>query len=98
MFEWTREWIRLRREHPAMRSGRLIDLFYDDDAYVFARQLGAETVIVAFNRDRKDKRVTIALRDAAGLEALIGEVKARVIKGEAELDLPAQSATALRAF
>jgi len=98
MFEWTREWIRLRREHPAMRSGRLIDLFYDDDAYVFARQLGAETVIVAFNRDRKDKRVTIALSDAARLEALIGSVRARLVKGEAELDLPAQSATALRVF
>src|SRR6185503_13142061 len=56
MFDWTRAWIRLRREHAAMRSGKLIDLFYDDESYVFARQLGAETIIIAFNRDHKPKQ------------------------------------------
>ena len=50
MFDWTRSWIRLRREHAAMRSGRLIDLFYDDETYVFARQHKNETVIIALNR------------------------------------------------
>ena len=53
MFDWTRAWIRLRREHAAMRSGRSIDLFYDDETYVFARQHGDETVIVAFNRQNQ---------------------------------------------
>ncbi|HJP93116.1 MAG TPA: alpha-amylase family glycosyl hydrolase [Pyrinomonadaceae bacterium] len=98
MFDWTRAWIRLRREHPAMRSGRLIDLFADDEAYVFARQVGNEMVIVAFNRDRQDKRVTIPLRDGVRVEALIGNVNSRVVNGEAELNLPAQSATAVRVF
>ena len=42
-----------------MRDGKLIDLFYDDDAYVFARQDKTETVIVAFNREAKTKEVTI---------------------------------------
>ena len=50
MQTWTRSWIQLRREKPAMRSGHLIDLFYDDHTYVFARQLGSETVIIAINR------------------------------------------------
>ena len=97
MFDWTRAWIRLRRERPAMRSGRLIDLFADDEAYVFARELGGEMVIVAFNRDRNVKRVTVSV-NGRRLELIIGDVKARVIKEEAELVLPPQSATALRAF
>ncbi len=50
MFEWTQAWIRLRREHEALRRGRLIDLHFDDDSYVFARQTGKETVVVAFLR------------------------------------------------
>src|SRR6185369_509518 len=59
MFDWTRSWIKLRREQAALRAGRLIDLFVDDERYVFARQLGGETVVVAFNRENREKRVTI---------------------------------------
>jgi glycosidase len=86
MFEWTRSWIRLRREHAAMRSGRLIDLFYDNDTYVFARQLGTETVIVAFNRANQKKRVTIPA----------GSI--RLKDRDVTLELPAQSAVAFTAF
>src|SRR6185369_8873904 len=43
MFDWTRAWIRLRREHSALRVGKLIDLFVDDETYVFARQTQTET-------------------------------------------------------
>ena len=59
MWEWTRDWIRLRRDHSALRDGRLIDLYYDDEAYVFARQNKSETVIIAFNRAKKEKEVSI---------------------------------------
>jgi len=101
MFDWTRAWIRLRREHAAMRAGKLIDLFYDDESYVFARQLGAETIIVAFNRDNKPKQVTIpiGLKDGVMLKSLIGhETSSRVSNGAAMLALPAQTAIALGAF
>jgi len=37
MFEWTQTWLALRRNNEALRRGRMIDLFYDDDTYVFAR-------------------------------------------------------------
>src|SRR5258708_7306240 len=55
MYEWTRSWTTLRREHSSIRQGRLIDLFYDDDAYAFARQDKTETVIITINRSLKDK-------------------------------------------
>jgi len=104
MFEWTRSWIGLRRQNVAMRSGRLIDLFVDDDAYVFARQLGSEALIIAFNRQNQEKRVTvpvgsIGLKDDMTLKSVIGaESSSRVVNGEAVLNLPPQTAVAFRVF
>ena len=103
MFDWTRAWIALRREHAALRSGRLIDLFFDDETYVFARQLEKETIVVAINRENKVKQViipvgTIGLKDGVTLKALIGGVSGRVVNGEATLMLPANSAIALGSF
>src|SRR6267143_1473032 len=100
MYEWTRLWIRLRAEHSALRDGRLIDLFYDDDAYVFARQDRNETVIIAINRAEKEKKVivpagAIGLRDGASLASLIGTSAGnRVERGRATLSIPPQTAVA----
>jgi len=100
MFDWTRSWIRLRRENEAVRSGKLIDLFADDETYVFARQLDTETVIIALNRDKQSKQVTIpvGLRDGTTLKSVIGEGSSRVVNGEAVLNLPAQTAVAFKTF
>ena len=101
MFEWTRSWIRLRREHAAMRTGRLIDLFSDDETYVFARQQADETLIIAINRQNQMKQVTVplGLKDGVMLKMVIGgNDSARVVNGEARLNLPPQTAVALKAF
>lgn len=104
MFEWTRRWIQLRRQHAAIRSGRTIDLFSDDGTYVFARQQGDETVIIAFNRQNQQKFVkipagTIGLKDGVTLKSVIGiETTSNVAKGEATLNLPAQTAVAFKAY
>jgi glycosidase len=98
MFYWTREWIRLRRDHPALRSGKLFDLFSDDETYVFARQLGDETVVVTFNRENRTKEIRIPLgsigvKDGATFKELIAEkMVSRVVNGEAKLLLAPQSA------
>ena len=103
MFEWTRSWIRLRAEHSAIQRGRLVDLFYDDDSYVFARQNKRETVIVAFNRAGKEKKVTlpadsIGLKDGADLVGLIGSrATARVEQGQVTLIIPERTAVAYKA-
>ncbi|MGH9904749.1 MAG: alpha-amylase family glycosyl hydrolase, partial [Pyrinomonadaceae bacterium] len=100
MYDWTRAWIRLRREHSAIRAGRLVDLFYDDHSYVFARQDKNETVIVAINRSGDEKRITVpasavGLKDGSELKALIGSTGTRVEKGSVLLVVPAKSAVAL---
>jgi len=91
MFEWTRAWIRLRREHSALRSGRLIDLFSDDDVYVFARQDSAETVVIGINRSDKPVEVTIPFKS---LTFLLGEVRADTF--QSKVTLPANSAVAFK--
>jgi neopullulanase len=102
MFDWTRAWIALREEHAALREGKLIDLYYDDDTYVFARQDQTETVIVAFNRAAKEKTVTIpanalGLRDGNELFNLADSSDASsVTKGGFVLTLVKNSATAFQ--
>jgi glycosidase len=102
MFDWTRAWIKLRRDHAAMRSGKLIELFADDETYVFARQLGAETIVIAINRDRQKHMFfpvgTIGVKDGVMLRSVIGGTDARVEHGQVTLRLPAQGAAAWRAF
>ena len=93
MFEWTRAWIRLRREHSAIRRGRLIDLHYDDNVYVFARQDKAETVIVGINRGNKEQEVTLLYKSVT---PLIGKI--RVPVGQTTITLPANTAVALKAL
>ncbi|MGH8248659.1 MAG: alpha-amylase family glycosyl hydrolase [Gammaproteobacteria bacterium] len=77
MYDWTTRWIRLRREHAAIRQGELIDLAYDQQSYVFARRTAAETIVIAVNRATEPRKVSIpaaaiAARDGAELAPLLG--------------------------
>jgi len=71
---------------------------------VFARQQGDETLIVGINRQDQRKQVTIPARsigvkDGVTLKVMIGRTEsARVVNGEARLNLPPQTAVALKAF
>jgi neopullulanase len=100
MWTWTHDWLELRREHSALKGGRTIDLFYDDDAYVFARQDERETVIIAINRALTEKQITIPLavagfREGAQLAPLYGLKSAvSVTKKETVLNVPARTAVA----
>ncbi|HET9478599.1 MAG TPA: alpha-amylase family glycosyl hydrolase, partial [Pyrinomonadaceae bacterium] len=91
MFDWTRDWIRLRREHSSIRRGRLIDLHYDDNVYVFARQDSSETVVIGINRQDKEQEITVPF---TSITPLVGKI--RVIRGS-NITLPPNSAVAFRA-
>jgi glycosidase len=102
MFEWTRDWLRIRRENTPLRRGNQTDLFFDDDAYAFARQHAGETVIVAFNRAAAPKRIaapaaSVGAADGAELLPLRSEKKGvRVACGEINFEIPARTAVAYR--
>ncbi|HYN84058.1 MAG TPA: alpha-amylase family glycosyl hydrolase [Pyrinomonadaceae bacterium] len=103
MFEWTRKWIALRRAQVALRRGSTVDLFFDDDAYAFARRHEGETVVVAFNRSAAPKPVTVRadelnLADGARFEPLVAESNARpaFASGALTLEVPARAAVAYK--
>jgi glycosidase len=84
MWQWTHDWLKLRREHSAIRNGRLIDLFYDDDVYAYARQDSKETVVIVINRSGGEKRIsfpaaTIGVRDDSQFASLYGGTTTRVV-------------------
>jgi glycosidase len=60
MFEWTQKWIKLR-DNLIAQTGKTTDLFYDNEAYVFAKSKvimdGVATLIYAFNNSDKIKEV-----------------------------------------
>ena len=103
IYEWTRDWIRLRKEHQALRDGRLIDLFSDDDAYVFARQRDDETLIIAINRQEGERHIAVPARavglpDNLELKALIGKAPAaKVVAGRLNLVVPPRTVVVFKA-
>jgi neopullulanase len=59
MFEWTQKWIKLRRENRALREGKTVDLFYDNEAYIFERKVDSESIIIAINNSDKSKNINV---------------------------------------
>ncbi|HEY9402870.1 MAG TPA: alpha-amylase family glycosyl hydrolase [Pyrinomonadaceae bacterium] len=102
MFEWTRDWLKLRRENAPLRRGRQIDLAFDEDTYAFARQLADETIIVAFNRAAAPKQIAApaafaGLADGAELSPLmVAKRSERIAGGEIKFEVPARTAVAYR--
>lgn len=93
MFEWTRDWLRLRREHIALRRGKQIDLSWDDDTYMFARRGRDELILMAINRSaavRQLKAPALWLDlVAAEFRPLAGAGEARLIDGAIVVSVPA---------
>jgi len=102
MFEWVREWIKIRRSRLPMKQGRTIDLFYDNDAYVFAREsrIGNMSAwnIVAFNNGGSDKTVSFPSPFPRGRNKLVtvadARAKAEWSDEKMTLVLPAKSVSA----
>ncbi|HEX8190646.1 MAG TPA: alpha-amylase family glycosyl hydrolase [Pyrinomonadaceae bacterium] len=98
MHGWTRDLLRLRREHTALRRGAQLDLHFDEDAYAYARRDASETIVVALNRAAAPKELTIPAsfldaRDGARLEPLlVAKDRPAVGGGSLKLTVPAKSA------
>lgn len=100
MWQWTRDWIALRRTHSSLRKGLLIDLFYDDDSYVYARKDMNETVIVAINRSSEAKTISvpagaIEIRRGSRLVPLLGKGQEQLnIHSGLQFSIPPRTAVA----
>ena len=102
MFGWTQAWLRLRREHESLRRGRTVDLFFDEDAYAFARRTEGETVVLAFNRAAAPKKITtpaafLNAPDGSRLAPLLAARAAGAVSdGAISFDVPARTAVAFK--
>jgi len=96
IFSYVQSLLRIRREHAALRSGRLWHMASDESAYVFFRESEEERVVVAFNNADQPRELRIALgdtpaQDAAAIGILFGDAKAELFKGELRITMPPQS-------
>jgi neopullulanase len=99
---WTRDWLSLRREQPALRRGSLVDLHFDEDSYAFARVDREGTVVIAFNRSAAPKEMQIPAAylnagDKWRLAPLLGATdRPTVAAGQLSLTVPARTAIAYK--
>ncbi len=100
-FETWKRLIRLRRSSPALRRGRLIELAVSDKTYAYLREMGEERIVVVFNLDTIPTSVQIArdkIKDLRRFELAYGSAVTRLESADLIVELPAESAAALRAF
>lgn len=79
IFEWTTKWIKLRKENRALSEGKTVDLFYDNDVYVFGRYFEEDKslrfrknnyAIVGINFSDKSQTINLGKMKFAELEKL----------------------------
>jgi glycosidase len=100
IFESVQALLRLRKEHDALRGGKLWHLSCDDSSYVFLREADLERLVVAFQGGSATKTLTVSLQDtpgksASGITTLFGEAQAELAGQQLKLVLPPQSLTIL---
>ncbi|HEX8369253.1 MAG TPA: alpha-amylase family glycosyl hydrolase [Pyrinomonadaceae bacterium] len=79
MFEWTQHFIKLRKENRALREGKTVDLFYDNDVYLFGRYFEEDKslrggsnnyVVVGINFSEQTKRISLKKMKFSELDRL----------------------------
>ena len=96
IFSYVQELLRMRREHEALRGGRLWHLAADENSYVFLRASEEERLVVAFNNADKTRDLTIPLQgtpveNAESISLLCGGGKGELAPSELHLSVPAES-------
>ena len=98
IFSYVQSLLRVRREHPALRGGKLWHLASDDSSYVLLRESeeDQDRLVVAFNNSEESRELRIPLsgtraQDAAGIALLLGSAKASLDKKEIQVSMPAKS-------
>ena len=100
IFSYVQALLSVRREHAALRGGRLWHLASDESAYVFVRESEEDQVVVVFNNSGQPRELRVPLKGtplqkAADIALLFGDAKAALAGGEIRLTMPAQSLSIL---
>jgi glycosidase len=100
VFQYVQALLRLRREHEALRGGKLWHLATDDSSYVFIRESEEERLLVAFNNSPKEKALQLSLRESpakatVSVSLLFGDARASLAGRKLVLMIPARSISIL---
>ncbi|HEY6946171.1 MAG TPA: alpha-amylase family glycosyl hydrolase [Candidatus Acidoferrum sp.] len=96
IFSYVKELLQIRREHAALRGGKLWHLASDESAYVFLRESEEERVVVVFNNSEKTRELQTPLKgtpleDVESMSLLFGGARAELTGRELHISMPAQS-------
>jgi len=96
IFEYVQSLLSVRRDHPALRGGRLWHLASDDSSYVFVRESEDERLLVAFSDSDQPRELRVSISDtpakgAASISLAFGGARAEITGDEMRLNLPPQS-------
>jgi glycosidase len=95
--------LELRREHAALRTGQLIDLFSDEKSFLFVRQNDDERLLVVFNNAADSRALSIRqantpLERVLNAKVLYGNATATVNGTEAKVSAPAHSVSIISVY
>jgi len=96
IFLAVRNLLQLRRRHSALRIGKLLHVFSDEELYGFVRQTDDERLLVVFNNGGKSQTITIPAADTPLAETLrttilYGNGTAQATGKEMKITSPSQS-------
>jgi neopullulanase len=96
LFSHVQSLLRLRRDHAALRSGRLQHIGWDESYYAFVRETPEEKLLVVFNNAPAARDLRIPLEDtpldhAQKLDPIFGSAPATIEGKEAHIAIPATS-------
>lgn len=58
MFEWTQRWLTTRKKHSAIREGRTIDVYYNENLYAFRRVKDKNDILFIFNSSTEKQKIS----------------------------------------
>jgi len=100
IFAAVQKLLKLRREHGALRTGKLFHLFSDDGSYVFLRETDDERLVIAFNNQKAQRILTIPsantpAENAQSVRVLYGDAFAAANGKELKITVPPRSVSIL---
>jgi len=100
IFAAVQKLLKLRREHGALRTGKLFHLFSDDGSYVFLRETDDERLVIAFNNQKAQRILTIPqantpAENAQSVRVLYGDAFAAANGKELKITVPPRSVSVL---
>ncbi len=96
MFAYVQSLLTLRKEHPALRTGKQIHIGWDGTYYAFVRELPEEKLLVVYNNAVSPRALEIPidgtpLETAKKFESIFGNSSAALTDGKVQVSVPAQS-------